>query len=200
VEFRLTYRGSLPAQGSGTGGSRLGAKHAIRKQFHSQLRELWQQHPVLKGYMHEIVEAGTGQVKSYVRAMSLEYTRGKYHFVPLITQARGIACSLDILFLRRDNPGNLIESGGDLDNRMKTLFDGLRVPEYDNQITGIPLEPGEDPFFVLLEDDALIANVKITTDRLLTPQTDSEHIHDVNLVIHVKSKVVDDRIAFNIWR
>jgi hypothetical protein len=33
--------------------------------------------------------------------------------------------------------------------------------------------------------------VRVVTDRLLTPQADGEHKHDVRLVIHVRSVVLD---------
>src|SRR5258708_163486 len=46
VEFRLVYKGSLPAQSSG--GSRILEKHAIRRQIHAQLRELWHTNIVLE--------------------------------------------------------------------------------------------------------------------------------------------------------
>jgi hypothetical protein len=45
VEFRLMYRGELPAQGSG--GGRLREKHAIRKAIHKQLAVQWRENPVL---------------------------------------------------------------------------------------------------------------------------------------------------------
>jgi hypothetical protein len=61
--------------------------------------------------------------------------------------------SLDILFLRRDQHP-LIKAGGDIDNWLKTLFAALRVPETTAGLAGVPGE-GEDPFFVLLQDDAL---------------------------------------------
>jgi len=91
---------------------------------------------------------------------------------------------LEILFLRRDNPGYLIASGGDIDNRIKVLFDGLRMPNTVAELGGIPLEPDEDPFFCLLEDDNLITSVSVTTDRLLIPQDSDEKPHDVHLIIH----------------
>lgn len=55
VEFRLIYQGPLPAEkcedklvvGSG-GYGRAKDKHRLRKHFHLQLRELWQQHPDLR--------------------------------------------------------------------------------------------------------------------------------------------------------
>jgi hypothetical protein len=62
-----------------------------------------------------------------------------------------LACGLDILFLRRDMPGvPLIHSGGDIDNRLKTLFDALKIPESCAEIENYTKEADEDPFFVLL--------------------------------------------------
>jgi hypothetical protein len=113
----------------------------------------------------------------------------------MISEDRGIACSLDILFLRRDPPGKIVSGGGDIDNRIKVLFDALRMPQACNEIDGAP-GVGEDPFFCLLEDDSLITRVSVTTDRLLLPKTDDEHIHDVMLIIHVKTIVADIDKAF----
>jgi hypothetical protein len=45
----------------------------------------------------------------------------------------------------------------------------------------------QDPFFCLLKDDKLITELRIVTDRLLTPVSTDERIHDVYLVIHVKT-------------
>jgi hypothetical protein len=129
-----------------------------------------------------------GEPTTGIEIMSRKFSRCGYQFLPLVGGEFGTACSLDILFLRRDNPGNLIESGGDIDNRIKTLFDALRIPEYDNEVDGPPLSD-EWPFFCLMETDQLITEVKITTDRLLAPQADDEHIHDVHLVLHVKTKM-----------
>jgi hypothetical protein len=205
VEFRLIYKGELPAQGAGTGGSRIKEKHAIRKQLHGQLRELWRVDQFLSRYMQEIPRrnieptADESEKTKIVEVISRNFTKFGYRFVPLISEHFGIACSLDILFLRRDGPGNLIVSGGDIDNRIKVLFDGLRVPKYNEEVAGVPPEVGEDPFYCLLEDDTLITDVRITTDRLLTPQEKEEHIHQVQLVIHVKTKIVDIHRGFSVF-
>ena len=47
MEFRLIYKGPLAPEGS-SGGGRAEQKHLLRKWFHKQLRELWQQHPELR--------------------------------------------------------------------------------------------------------------------------------------------------------
>jgi hypothetical protein len=104
------------------------------------------------------------------------------------------------VFLRRDHPGNLIRHGGDIDNRIKVLFDGLRIPQECSELPDdAKPESEDDPFFCLLEDDELITEVKVTTDRLLVPPTGEEHIHNVVLLIHVKAYVagVDDPFTVN---
>jgi len=58
------------------------------------------------------------------------------------------------------------------------------MPNTVAELGGIPLEPDEDPFFCLLEDDNLITSVSVTTDRLLIPQDSDEKPHDVHLIIH----------------
>jgi hypothetical protein len=136
---------------------------------------------------------------SLVDFIAKDFTKCGYRFVPLVNNRYGLACSLDILFLRRDDPGNVIEdsdSGGDVDNRIKVLFDGLRVPKYTSECEGMPPEEGENPFFCLLESDNLITDINITTDRLLTPMEQDEQIHDVHLVLHVTTKVVNAQRAW----
>jgi hypothetical protein len=105
--------------------------------------------------------------------------------VPLVTQRLNLICRLNILFLRPEDPGTLIRHGGDLDNRLKTLFDALRRPQDPAEIPGGDQpNPSEIPFFCLLEDDALISDLDVTTDRLLEPSNPQ----DVSLMIHVTTK------------
>jgi hypothetical protein len=86
----------------------------------------------------------------------------------------------------RDNPGNLIRSGGDIDNRIKVLLDGLKMPQIEADLGGFPIAEDENPFFCLLEDDSLITSLSVTADRLLMPQTGDGHsVHDIFLVIRV---------------
>jgi hypothetical protein len=99
--------------------------------------------------------------------------------------------------LRRDHPGNLVSYGGDIDNRLKTLFDALRMPNTCDELAGVPPEADEDPFYVLLEDDALITKVSVTTDRLLLPPVGEEHINDVQLVIVVGVNVI--AVTYDHW-
>ena len=215
VEFRLIYQGRLPAESRKD--SRAYQKHAIRKEFHKQLGELWKQTPALRWQLTEPVDVhktshrvpgnpgleklkvspvpGGPVERTFVNYVGDQYNRNGYRFVPLLRKEYGVTCSLDILFLRRDNPGNLVRSGGDIDNRIKVLFDGLKMPSSLEEIGGHPPAPDENPFFCLLEDDSLITGASVTTDRLLLPQATDEHLHEVHLVILVRTKVID-REAF----
>lgn len=191
VDFRLIYQGRLPAQGSGSD-TRAADKHRIRQAFHPQLRELWNQHPQLKAYQKK---PDWSKIGSQMEQRAENFTRCGYKFVPLVTGEEDVACSLDILFLRRDNPGNLVRSGGDLDNRIKVLFDALRMPQNCKELAGNDPGQGEDPFFCLLEDDSMITGVNVTTDRLLQPVGDAEAIHHVVLVIQVNVFAINSLIG-----
>jgi len=184
VEFRLVYHGRLPAASATT---RSREKHAIRREIHKQLIELWKRHPRLRTEFESSADP-TGMTG--IKRMAKNYSRCGYEFLPLIPEDLGVGCSLDILFLRRDQPGDLIKSGGDIDNRLKVLLDALKVPRTCDEIPNPPGE-GESPFFCLLEDDKLITEIKVTTDRLLLPAGLDEHLNDVHLVIHVRTIILN---------
>lgn len=187
LHFRLVYQGELPADTGAGGKTRRIEKHDIRKIFHKQLAEFWKQHNFLRTLRdHEQYESG----QTYMHDLSARFSRCGFKFAPLITKHLNLACELEILFLRRDAPGNLIRSGGDIDNRIKTLLDALRMPQNCDEVRGFAPEPDESPFFCVLEDDSLITDIAITTDQLLVPVADGEHIHDVQLVVKVITEFI----------
>jgi hypothetical protein len=181
VEFHLVYQGELPAAGQGGGKTRTREKQDMRKVFHKQLSRLWETQPFL-------VQFARGEVVDTKRhPLADRYARCGYRFMPLISEWFMVACALDILFLRRDGPGSLVKSGGDIDNRLKVLFDALRMPQTCDEVCGDSPGADEDPFFCLLEDDKLISKVQVETNWLLTPLADGEKLHDVHLIIRVKT-------------
>lgn len=185
MEFRLVYEGRLKA--SGNSAKHVKDKHAIRRQFHRQLANLYDNHPyliklnTLANWIREDGEI----ITSFVEEQAKSFSRCGYRFVPLVNKTQNLICGLDILFLRRENPGDLILRGGDVDNRIKTLLDALRVPDDCNEIDGSP-EEGENPFFCLLQNDSLVTELSVVTDRLLTPLKEGQHLNEVVLIIKVK--------------
>ena len=202
MEFRLLYSGDqLFADGDAA------QKHAIRRVFHPQIKQLWKSDSKLsrlaadRGFYFlpqgtDPNGKGTGDLarQAHFERMGNSYPRGDFRFVPLVEEENVLRVSIDILFLRRDQHP-LIMAGGDIDNRLKTLFDAFRVPSRSEGLD-TPLD-GEDPFFVFLQDDKLICDISVTTDNiLLLPDSARANSRDVFLVIHVKLKP-KERSAFS---
>jgi hypothetical protein len=110
---------------------------------------------------------------------------GGFRFVPLVHRSHNLACSLaELIFLRREKPGAIVH-GGDLDNRLKILFDALRIPHDISELAGATPSSDGERMFCLLEDDSLITRVSVQTHQLLEPLTASREDSDVDLLMHV---------------
>lgn len=166
VKFRLIYRGPLKPQGSADPRH----KQQIRRQFELQLSVLWNSVP----FLHQIADTrirvpkadGGYEDISRIEKIARAHSKGGFRFVPLVTKEFGLACSLKVLMLRREEPGEKL--GGDLDNRFKVLIDALKIPEGSELVTHNP-EEDPDPFFCLLEDDERLTDFQVKSDRLLIP-------------------------------
>jgi hypothetical protein len=192
MRFRLIYSGDLKSAGKY---SRAEDKWAIRNSFSPQLEELWDIHPVLLGHSfayqtedHE--NTSREQFEKYYADKTRSVFRepvvvGDYEFIPLVRRSLHLTCSLDILFLRKDSPGTVISNAGDLDNRIKVLFDGLRMPTLDEMRHGTP---ALRPLHCLLEDDELITDVSVRTDRLLSRSgaSASEVVLVIDVIVRVQ--------------
>lgn len=191
MQFRLTYEGPLRSTQRDPEGEqtdpRHAHKHAIRKVFHQQLKQLWEVNENLSGAGPAASLITFGQPPSPPKtAAELAAVNQHYgwSFVPLVTEPMSLTCSLDILFLRRTRPGKLLQSG-DIDNRLKTLFDALTVPTPHDRYTEKTPAEGESPLFVLLEDDRLVTRVSVETDQLLVPPQNPASLDDVHLIVNV---------------
>jgi hypothetical protein len=77
--------------------------------------------------------------------------------------------------------------GGDLDGRLKTLFDALKMPDPKDPVyKGNP--PTDDPLYVVLEDDALISDFSVKSGRLLGRGAKKKH--EVRLTVDITIKVL----------
>lgn len=178
--------------------------HSIRRAFHTQLKEHWSSDPFLdkREYFPEVYGLEHSVPDSIARAAPDLNERqplrrfipdlhrvGSYRFLPLVRSQWKLQCELDILFLRKNPPGSLIQAG-DIDNRIKTLLDALRMAQGDQELEG-NVEPrqSEDPFYCLLEDDQLISRLNIETERLLEIEKEGKNKDRwVKLVIRAKVK------------
>ena len=177
MQFTLVYRGPLKSN------ARPDAKHCLRQHFHRQLRRLWNAFP-LSEYGKWLEPLSEKSETSVLRP------KHGFTFAPLICESMHAVAELDIKLLWPQAPGSIITSGGDIDNRLKTLFDALKLPSEQTALpSGATPEADETPFFCLLEDDSLIARVNVDADRLLEDATDSA---EVVLLIRVTTRNLGD--------
>jgi hypothetical protein len=196
MKFTLTYDGELRSN------DRPRAKWEIRKHFHPQLKTLWTINPVLIAVERNrliptsesvMTQSGAGGDIKMTRhhRMTGAFTnidvcaplkRGNYEFIPLVRESLALKCGLKIIFLGKEEPGRLYQ-GGDLDNRIKTLFDALSVPNSD-QLIG---DHDTGPTYCLLEDDSLISRIEVDTQQLLRGENGSKH--EVQLIIEVDVRI-----------
>jgi len=204
MKFTLTYDGELRPDDKPV------RKWEIRKKLHPQLEELWTIHPALKqvaarrywpvggavNVTHHHTEATTPNHPSPPRAgtnpppgvidLCATIVKRDKHFLPLVRKSHLLSCALKILFLRKEPPGKLYQ-GGDLDNRLKTLFDALGVPPHDEHVIDDFDTP--HPMYTVLEDDSLISKIEVETHQLLTRP--GANTHEVRLVVEVDVRVAE---------
>lgn len=206
MKFILTFDGDLPPNGA------IEDKWAIRQAFHPQLEELWRIHPSLRSLKNNpILPLGAfwhlerhhsvpaPRAKFEPRHISNEgsvdlctvITRGQRTFLPLVRENLLLKCGLKILFLRKEDAGRVYQ-GGDLDNRLKTLFDALSVPQANQIPQSERNNLVDDPMYCLLEDDAFITSVSVETHRLLSRSDASRY--QVHLVVEVDVGVTQSKL------
>jgi hypothetical protein len=180
VRFTLTYHG--PLKGS-TGGS-AEHKHDIRRAFHPQLRALWDFEPLLHVKSDWVEQMPDPEV--WARGRARRELAG-HEFVVLVQHDLKLIAELDVLLLRPERPGNILQRA-DIDNRLKVLFDALRRPEKTQELPG-SWQPRADerPLYCLLYDDRLITRVNVDTDRLLVASSPEDASLFVRVTVRASS-------------
>ena len=195
MRFTLHYEGPLVANGSAS------AKQTIREHFEPQLKELWTHQPLARaGQPSPLLRPfdvddegevafrdmmGTGTPRALVHAYG-------HVFAALVCEPLGLGAELEVLMLRPASPGQIVVGGGDIDNRLKTLFDGLSAPQQAQQVQmGTRATSDREPMFVLLDDDNRITRISVETDRLLNPPEPSY----VRLFIRVTTRVLNPSLS-----
>jgi hypothetical protein len=213
MKFILTYDGLL--QSSGNASKKRQLVWNIREQISDQMADLWRVHPATKSIsVHRYISKKrifewSEKHHSNFAADSATPTPTEpidqneiidlcgttpingFDFQPLVSDAIGLNCSLDILFLRKEARGKVYQ-GGDLDNRIKTLLDALRIPTSEElgTINYQPTDPSKLKY-CLLEDDKLVSGLSVRTGQLLNKPGTSES--EVRLVIEVDVRVTYPR-------
>lgn len=161
MKFKLLYFGEILIN------PKKRAQHIadIRMQFHPQLKKLVEHQPWnnLTQYMMP------GATKSPISTRHV----GGIDWNPIITPNLKLLAELDILIMHPEIVG---VPRSDIDNRVKTLFDGLRCPQNEHEI-GANTPTNIGPIYTLLDDDHLITKMSVNTSHML-----STHMFDPNII------------------
>lgn len=169
MRFVLHYRGPLRSNGDAL------HKHQIRETLSSQLQKLWVQPPLSEA--HKWLESPQPNSYCFIRDVA------GFQFVPLVTTQANTVAELQIVMLRPGPAGELLSHGGDLDNRLKTLFDAFTVPQA-NQVR-VDHMNAQRRTYCLLEDDRLVTHVSVRAEQLLEDVNPT----DVDLTVSVRTRV-----------
>lgn len=199
MRFHLVYNGKLAASSNSPKPAEV---VRIRQELSPQLANLWDTHPALQTLKQDgarplhgpaFIGDETGRQFGPREMVAL----GLYEdlctpipvagasYMPLVRKSLDLSCEIDILFLRQQEPGDLISQGGDIDGRIKLLLDALRMPTPQEQERAT--QQGGS-WFCLMESDTLVSRLNVDTDRLLIPR--STHPHEVHLVMEVSLNVL----------
>ena len=164
MKFKLLYFGEILVN------PKKRAQHIsdIRMQFHPQLKKLVEHTPWdnLTRYMMP------GATKSPITTKHI----GGIDFNPIITPHLKLIAELDIQMLHPEIVG---VARTDIDNRIKTLLDGLRCPQNEHEIgENTPRDAG--PIYTLLDDDHLVTKMSINTSHLLSTHMFNKNPNSIN--------------------
>ena len=188
MRFTLHYSGPLRASG------RPEHKHELRRAFHVQLAELWRHEPLSK--MMNLHLPKGDPARKLGESVSSFRPLGPFNFIPLATNELRLIAGLEVVLLRPEPPGRLVTQGGDIDNRLKTLFDALSMPQLGGLPQGAHPADDESPFFCVLEDDNLITAVNVQTEHLLAHREDPCHVELVLRVVLTPTSAIWANMAF----
>jgi hypothetical protein len=149
MEFRLFYEGKLK------GGQSKDKRHVhdLRLTFHQQLQVLWRTEP-FSYYAEQVLTNPTAP--KWISHLDIV---GGFAFSSLIHSRAKLVAHLDIVLMRPSPPGSLFGHGGDIDNRVKTLLDALRLPKLLEIPSDWTQTKQEAPLHCLLEDDQLVTGL-----------------------------------------
>lgn len=151
MQFTLIYSSDLPPNGS------VHDKWKIRREIEPQLRRLCNTPPFDALSRRQDPNADP----SIYMGRSIR----DIDFIPVLKSEHGVRAEIKILMLSSEIPGGVIHCG-DIDNRMKTLFDAMSIPSEQQ----IPSDPEFNPdrrVYCLLDDDRLITSVTVESERNL---------------------------------
>ncbi len=200
MQFTLKYQGTDLRPAASQKG-RLEEKHKIRTCFHEQIKKLWDQDNRLCNLQREKFQAPTLKDGRFdlprplspaeLNPLSAFFYRHPVRnllFIPLVTDPMEAHCHISVRLGRPMKPGSIVYGGGDLDSRLRTLFDALRMPRNESELPDDagPIGGSNQEIFCLLSDDSLITRLSIESYQLLGNYP-SDHYVDADIEVQIRA-------------
>lgn len=197
MRFTLIYDAAIPVASKV---SQVTEKHNLRRITNVQLRNLAELAPLK--YYNFLDEPGRpGIVRPFTeepdpldddpnKVPNPISTIGGDRFAALICQSMGLYAELDIMFYLPGKDFGSLHTAGDIDNRAKTLLDGLRIPRNKQEIPknwAKEKNDSEDPLFVLLQDDTSVTKLSVCVEpRLEKPEKEDIVLALISVVVRAR--------------
>ena len=169
MHITLTYRGPIPGNAR-----KKQDVWRLREAFHHQLAKI--RNTEQFNYVDSYLATATHQRRGDLRRR----IGGKF-FNPFITDLFKTRCSLYIRVFRGMRQFNPVLGNVDLDNRVKTIIDGLRAPSQQGEM----IEIERETTYVLIDDDSIVDGITIKSDHLLDEDDEEVVLAIVTANIHL---------------
>lgn len=174
MEFCLFYEGRLKSRDNANG------KHCIRQALHAQVQSICHSDQ----FGDSFFQKPNGVIGCCGKEMFVDHGRKRFWF--LIAEHTSTVVDLSITLLVPHDVGRIVMNGGDIDNRVKTLFDALRAPVVPSEIPASDgFDYGDEGMYCLLQDDKLIDRISIKSYRDHSSLAEDS----VRCFIEVKTKI-----------
>ena len=181
MEILLEYNDYIPPRYNGE--SQSGVKQVIRRVFADTLRRKWRDSPQLSEWQKKgFTPAKRGQwahEPDDPDAPFFMVPMFGFHLIPLVSWHNNLTC--DLMITLKGETRSAMKRRGDIDNRLKVLFDALRMPLRHREVPGNMFGSGSDPFFCLLEDDSLIR--KFSVEAIQSGGSPAEHSAEIRVEV-----------------
>jgi len=160
MRFVLSYDGPLPSTGNSYGKkwiAKLPHIWKIRNAIHPQIEQVFKTHPAF-------TSTNTNRSRAAWGILNQPISVGAAQFYAIARSKLHLKCELDVDILVNHDLASIVNNAGDLDNRIKTLLDALRVPAAPQEIQG-HMPTNIVDYCCLLENDILISALRIETFR-----------------------------------
>ncbi len=178
MRFPLSYEGPLPSSGNvgDRKPTRLPDIWNIRNTISPQIEKVFETHPAFFG------ESSQSMALRHACKQPIRVSEKEFYVIAQLDFK--LKCELKITMLVNHSIATVVDNAGDLDNRLKTLLDALRMPQFPHEIKGYM--PNIDPYCCLLQNDVLISALHIETFRKTAAPVDAHHNHvRLNIDVHL---------------